>query len=136
LPGQPVTQTHEKDFDGYKVNLSYDAQNYHDLSFGVEGILLYKDFSDSHTINSNGILSTDSYRQDYLSYLNLYATHPINDWLDWRLDLQLSRTRATSTFTIRATRRRSLMTFSSIILWICFSFASPVADRPKRDRKK
>ncbi len=89
-PRAQVTEEHEKDFAGYESTLSYDSKDFTGWSWGAEGILLYKDFSDKRTIDENGIRAADSYRQDYLTNINLYVGHPITDTVQWRLDGQFA----------------------------------------------
>lgn len=84
-PRSQVAEEHEKDFTGYKHSLSYDNINSTEWSWGAEGILLYKDFDDKRTIDLNGIRSVDETRQDTLSNLNLYVSHPISPQWRWRL---------------------------------------------------
>ena len=79
----------EKDFLGYKTSLSYDAISAKEWSWGLEGILVYKDFSDKQTINSNGIRTGDN-REDFLNYVNAYLSRPISKEFIFRLDGQFA----------------------------------------------
>ena len=82
-------ETDEKDLSGYKINLGYDSRARDDWSWGVEGIFFYKDYTDKKTIDLNGIRSTDETREDFVEYLNVFVSHPLNgDWT-FRLDGQL-----------------------------------------------
>ena len=85
-----VTEEHEKDLTGYKYTLGYENQHPGQWSWGIEEILLYKDFHDKRTIAQNGVRSQDDRRQDYENYLNLYIGHPLNSVWRWRLDGQVS----------------------------------------------
>ena len=87
-PRPQVPENHEKDFAGYKFNAGYDDKNFEGWTWGAEDVLLYKDYDDARTIDENGIRSMDNTRQDYLDYINLYVSRPINDTWQWRLDGQ------------------------------------------------
>ena len=81
-------ETNEKDFAGHKFNLGYDVMNREEWSWGIEGIMLYKDYHDKRTINSDGALQNDT-REDFLSYLNVNVSHAINEKWRFRLDGRL-----------------------------------------------
>lgn len=83
-------EVHEKDFTGYKWNIALQSDRKEGWSAGAEYILLYKDFTDKRTINSNGIRSTDETREDFVHYLMLNASHPLPAGFRLRLDVQLS----------------------------------------------
>jgi hypothetical protein len=80
-------EVNEKDFAGYKWNLSFDSQTRENCAWGVEAIFLYKDYDDKRTIDENGIRLDDT-RQDYLQYLNAYFSRPLNSQWRWRVDGQ------------------------------------------------
>lgn len=82
-------EVHEKDFDGYKTNLSFDSRAKTAWSWGLEGISLYKDYTDKKTIDQNGALSPTDNREDFAQYLNGYISHPFTPELGWRLDGQV-----------------------------------------------
>ena len=79
-------ETNEKDLDGYKVNLSGESKTKDGWSWGLEGIFFYKDYTDKKTINSNGIRDTSDTREDFVEYVNVYASHPIANGWSWRVD--------------------------------------------------
>ncbi len=83
-------ETNEKDLDGYKVNLSGESKMKDSWSWGLEGIFFYKDYTDKKTINSNSIRDMSSTREDFVEYVNVYASHPIANGWSWRLDGQFT----------------------------------------------
>lgn len=89
-PRSQVQEDREKDFAGYKLNLGFESATEKDWSWGLEGIVLYKDFYDKRTIDSNGIRSANDTRQDFLNYINAYVSHPVNPNWSLRLDGQVS----------------------------------------------
>jgi hypothetical protein len=76
-----AVETNEKDLQGYKTNLGYRSRSRDDWSWGVEGIFFYKDYTDKKTIDRNGILQAGDTREDFVEYLNVFASHPVNE--DW-----------------------------------------------------
>ncbi len=82
-------ETHEKDLNGYKFNLSHDTRVKQGWSWGAEGIFFYKDYTDKKTINFNGIRTNDN-RQDFVEYLNIYASRPLNEEWTFRLNSQFA----------------------------------------------
>ncbi len=89
-PRAQVNEQREKDFQGHKVNLSYEAQNREGWSWGAEGVLLYKDYDDKRTIDRNGIRSLDDRRQEYQEIVNVYAAHLVCPNWTFRLDGQVT----------------------------------------------
>ena len=81
-------ETNEKDLDGYKVNLGYDSRSKDAWSWGAEGIFFYKEYTDKKTINSNGIRLSNT-REDFVEYLNLFVSHPLNAEWTFALDGQM-----------------------------------------------
>ncbi len=90
LAGNSPTEINEKDFVGYKFNVDYEKQERQAWSYGAGWILVYKDFSDKRTIDSNGIRSASDTREDFLEYINVYAAHPINDAFRFRVNGQFA----------------------------------------------
>ncbi len=82
-----TTEIDEKDFYGYKANLSFDSRSRSGWSWGLETISLYKDYTDKQTIDSNGIRTGDT-RQDFAQYVNGYAIYSLCSEFTLRLDGQ------------------------------------------------
>ena len=78
----------EKDFDGYRANLSFNRRMKGSWSGGLEIISLYKDFTDKRTIDENGVRSATNTREDFVQYLNGHLSHPLTRELSFRLDGQ------------------------------------------------
>lgn len=83
-------ETNEKDLDGYKVSLGGESRTKNGWAWGLEGIFFYKDYTDKKIIDSNGIRDTSNTREDFVEYVNVYISHPINEGWSWRLDGQFS----------------------------------------------
>lgn len=79
----------EKDFIGYKTNLSYDSFSREGWGWGAESVTLYKDFTDKQTIDFNGIRQGET-REDILQYFNMNLTHPVTSQIRFRLDGQFA----------------------------------------------
>lgn len=80
-------ETDEKDLEGYKFNLGYDSRSKDAWSWGLEGIFFYKDYTDKKTINNNGIRTSDT-REDFVEYVNVFVSHPIDQEWTFMLDGQ------------------------------------------------
>lgn len=82
-----AVETDEKDLRGYKFNLSHRSRAKNGWSAGLEGIFFYKDYTDKHTIDGNGILTGDG-RQDFIEQINAFISHPLGSSWTFTLDGQ------------------------------------------------
>jgi hypothetical protein len=68
LSSREPLEDKEKDFLGYKLDGSYRAPWWFDTTARLEGTLLFKDYTDKLTVNSNGIRQNDGRQDLYLEF--------------------------------------------------------------------